>query len=341
MTFGGKERKIGSMENQKLKKLGKYFTKGLQAGVLATALMLGTAGCGNNAGGSTVEEEYHPTPDKDHTQEETKTLKDMTADEIRAQYNISDYSGIAFAPDNIDFARTDDQAKGPQLYNDAKIIMDKMVAELQNDLDNEYENEYIALMKQNLANSRNQNNNTTYVGDDVKNNYEAYANIMYPLRDSLVDDKDFFAFNACYEYLAVDAYKKSLGNYKNSKDFDTDLTKSSIFDSHLSRTDLTYDAMNGDFVRDKMDNLLSTIGETTNVNPALIKKTIELALYNESLHGLHDTAAKVGNIGLGSQRNYNYQALAGKYGCFEIHEFIAYINEVEYHQVQQIDDRTM
>lgn len=328
-----------------MEKLGKYFTKGLQAGVLATALMMGTAGCGNNAGGSTVEEEYHPTPDKDHTQEETKTLKDMTADEIRAQYNISDYSGIAFAPDNIDFARTDDQAKGPQLYNDAKIIMDKMVAELQNDLDNEYENEYIALMKQNLANSRNQNATTTYVGSDVKNNYLAYANIVAPLQNTFLTnnkEQDFNAFTACYEYLAVDAYKKSLGKYKNSKDFDTDLANNNSYKSSLNRASLTFANMNDDFVRDKMDNLLSIIGETVNVDSKLIKKIVELALYNESLHGLHDTAAKVGNIGLGSQRNYNYQALAGKYGCFESHQFIGYIvDAMNQQKTQNLDDRTM
>lgn len=92
---------------KKTKKLGKYFTKGLQAGVLATALMMGTAGCGNNAGGSTVEEEYPNTP----VPPTTPSLADMTADEIRQEYNISDYSGIAFAPDNIDFAKTTDQAK--------------------------------------------------------------------------------------------------------------------------------------------------------------------------------------------------------------------------------------
>ena len=153
--------------------------------------MLGTAGCGNNAGGSTVEEEYKPGDNGGNGNVTTeKELKDMTVAEIRTKYNISDYSGIAFAPDNIDFAKTTDQAKGPELYRDAKIIMDKMVAELQNDLNNEYENEYITLMKQNLANSRNQNQETTYIGHDVKNNYEAYANIMYPLRKSFVADKD-------------------------------------------------------------------------------------------------------------------------------------------------------
>lgn len=173
----------------------------------------------------------------------------------------------------------------------------------------------------------------------------AYANIVAPLRDLLYDNKkeDFFAFDTCYMYLSVDAYKKSLGNYKKSKDFDTDLDNNAYYNSKLDSSSLSQecDPLNTTFVHGKMDNLLKNIGERTNVNPALIKKIIELALYNESLHGLHDTAAKVGNIGIGSQRNYNYQYLAGKYGCFEIGDFVGYIIDAEHRQVQQIDDRTM
>ena len=90
---------------------------------------------------------------------------------------------------------------------------------------------------------------------------------------------------------------------------------------------LSYNELTVDKAKAIMNKSLNNIAGMTNTDSAVLKKVVELALYNESLYGLNDMAAddRVNNQTLRSERRAD--------------AFRIIINSVA--ATQNFDDRTM
>jgi len=284
------------------KKLGKYFTKGLQAGVLATALMLGTAGCGNNAGGSTVEEEYTPTPTPTPTRP-----GECTGDHF--QYKYEELGGVQFVGDNEDWDRTyiDIDETFDNHYDKAMQFMYQKIADLQQDLNKVDTNNPlyklidIALKKDPAKDEEYTEGHITTV---INNNYENLAPVFAHFQKQYLNGNGnpydqvagmkYNRFNACYHLLAKEAFNKSIGTVSRET-FETNQEYNkadSFFDAELADANLYYttQTFTKDIAKEYMEESLQDIAGETATDKKILKKVVELALYNESLYGLHDFA---------------------------------------------------
>ncbi len=284
------------------KKLGKYFTKGLQAGVLATALMLGTAGCGNNAGGSTVEEEYTPTPTPTPTRP-----GECTGDHF--QYEYEELGGVQFVGGNEDWDRTyiDIDETFDNHYDKAMQFMYKKIANLQKDL-NKVDTENNPLYKLiGTALKKDPAQDEQYeptISTVINNNYENLAPIFAHFQKQYLNEQGnsydndakikYNCFQACYHLLAREAFNKSIGNVsRGTFETNTEYTEHDyFFNAELAKAGLncTTQTFTTAMAKENMKVTLDEIANKTNTDSAILQKVVELALYNESLYGLHDFA---------------------------------------------------
>lgn len=194
------------MENNKLKKLGKYFTKGLQAGVLATALVT-AVGCSQPSGGGNDDYEI----DDPIIRPDDPIVK--PGQEYPDFYINEEFGGQKFVGSYVDWGYDEQNFKNIEFtnrYADAQKFINAKVAELNQMIEDQdmvglYKDIDMALKKY------NQNAN---IGDNIYGNYEALAPVFYQMQESLPDDNNnamFYGFNACYFKLAADAYNNSLG----------------------------------------------------------------------------------------------------------------------------------
>lgn len=143
--------------------------------------------------------------------------------------------------------------------------------------------------------------------------------------------EDYHAYVASYYKLAHNAYNNSLGNTKGSFAFqanrDMEDLPENTYVSELAMANLNYNELTVDKAKAIMNKSLNNIAGMTNTDSAILKKVIELALYNESLYGLNDMAAddRVNNQTLRSERSAD--------------AFRIIINSVA--ATQNLDDRTM
>lgn len=194
------------------KKLGKYFTKGLQAGVLATALITGTVGCGNTAsGGNEIDNPYTPIPDdqnKDQEQGGNEQFPDC--------YVTGDYLGQCFIETNADGGNHEYITKRfDSAFADAQKYLNQKVANLQKDLhdkvtpDQIANNEFYKALDTALKNSTN---DQKYIGDNVKNNSENFAQYFALMEKPLKTDVEtYMKYKCSYYQLSHVAYNRSLG----------------------------------------------------------------------------------------------------------------------------------
>lgn len=276
----------------KLKKLGKYFTKGLQAGVLATALIAGNVSCSNSAGGSTVEDPIVTSiPPKDNTESTWPSYYIKDKDQ--------NLTGQRFVEDGAYWL--DKGNKNQEFsthYDDANQYIKDKVEELQKLWQ---EKNTPSTMTDEINTVLNGFNKGSSIAAKIDNNYDALTPVFAAMRKTIKNaNGKFQPFTATYYSLAADAYKLSVSEYKNdtSQDFPAIYEMQNLpgrrFTDELedagglSYADVTANA------KTMMTNHLSTIARNTNTNAAVLKKIIELALYNESLYGLHDYAKQVG-----------------------------------------------
>ena len=187
------------------KKLGKYFTKGLQAGVLATALITGLTGCPSPTGNTAIEDDGHGTGDEGGI---------LTA--FPDYYVTGDYLGQCFIETDADGANHELITKRfDSAFTNAQKYMKQEVAKLQKDLhdkvtpDQIESNDFYKALDIALEKSTN---NQQYIGDNVKNNSENFAQYFAVMEKPLKTDVEtYMKYKCSYYQLSHAAYNRSLG----------------------------------------------------------------------------------------------------------------------------------
>ena len=310
----------------KLKKLGKYFTKGLQAGVLATALIAGNVSCSNSAGGDNSEFNGGYVGDGDQT---SKWPSYYINTEFGGQ-RFTELTAKLYVDNNRD-------ASFDKYYTNAKKFMNAKVDELANLVNNSDIGPFYGQIQTLLQGY----SKADTIKDNIEKNYTALAPIFKAMRNTLVNNEDFNRFNVSYYKLAADAFNQSLGDYSldnSPQEFETNkemVDTDNFFRSECKAANLSYvDATDHKKAIDRMNEYLKTITDKTYVDTAVLKKVVELALYNESLYGLNDQAVKAGvdvyNQGLKSNQR-------------RLNDFNTKIGQATYsiNNTQNHDDRTM
>lgn len=300
------------MENVKLKKLGKYFTKGLQAGVLATAVIAGVA-CKQPTGGNNEKDEpiivgpVNPD-DKENggsgnTQPETGYPAYYIDEEFAGQrFVASDFRGWYFDEQDV----KDQEFK--QRYQEAKKFMDDKTAELGKMVAGQQSNplyKEIDTVLKKFNQERNELPNGTVftggIGYNVVGNYSALApvfarfNQVFIERGEATDDyRDYYRYDASYMKLAHYAYNNSLGTANGSPLLKSNQemanSPESYFAHKLADANFTYDELTVNKAKAVMRESLTAVAAATNTNAAVLRKVVDLALYNESMYGLHYVA---------------------------------------------------
>ena len=262
----------------KLKKLGKYFTKGLQAGVLASALIAGNVSCSQPAGGDTYTPNYPiidggnqggtTTPPVDPTkptEPTTPTTPTKPGDENEQKYpdyyidedfggqqfvNINErwheYYGVSQSERNKNF---DDR------YNMAKEFLGDKVTELQNDLKVNKNSDLYDTINTALQNY----NSKRDIYDNIKNNWTALAPVFAGWEKDFNDNK-FFSYRNDYYQLAIGAYNQSISNIEPK----TFPTNTEFADGELPKP---AEAMSN------MKKTINTISTNTHTTETIIKKS--------------------------------------------------------------------
>nr|QGT51354.1 hypothetical protein Unknown280_0460 [uncultured Spirochaetaceae bacterium] len=101
----------------------------------------------------------------------------------------------------------------------------------------------------------------------------------------------------------------------------------SFFVQQLAYSNYNYDSLTVDEAKKCMNNTINDIANNSGVDSTILKKFVELALYNESLYGLNDLAK---GFDLNVIRAYKRQA----------NTFDSYIRNANT-QNYTLDDRTM
>ena len=264
--------------------------------------MLGTAGCGNNAGGSTVEEEYTPTPTPTPTRP-----GECTGDHF--QYEYEELGGVQFVGGNEDWDRTyiDIDETFDNHYDKAMQFMYKKIANLQKDL-NKVDTENNPLYKLiGTALKKDPAQDEQYeptISTVINNNYENLAPIFAHFQKQYLNEQGnsydndakikYNCFQACYHLLAREAFNKSIGNVsRGTFETNTEYTEHDyFFNAELAKAGLncTTQTFTTAIAKENMKVTLDEIANKTNTDSAILQKVVELALYNESLYGLHDFA---------------------------------------------------
>lgn len=226
----------------------------------------------------------------------------------------------------------DENTEFTKHYNAAQMFMNQKVNELQNELNGK--DTTIPLYKEIDAALKKCTNNQDIAGN-ITNNYTALAPIFAGIENEFVKNDEnvkFYSFNASYHKLAQNAYNQSMGvwhgaNIPTNQEMKDD---NNVFNFELEQANLTYNEMTVDKAKEIMNDSLTDVAQRTDTNTAVLKKAVELALYNESLYGLHDFA-QMNDINIANslpQRSFR---------TFES-TILDVLNNT---QTQSIDDRTM
>ncbi|MBD5440246.1 MAG: hypothetical protein HDR33_04410 [Treponema sp.] len=314
----------------KLKKLGKYFTKGLQAGVLATALIAGNVSCSQPAGGNDTEFTGGNGGNGDQGDKEQETGWRQPA-----YMNVTEeFGGQRFVEEKTNWLN-DKQGytKFTAHCDDANQYIDGKVAELQ---ELWQETNTGSVLSDQINTALNNFNNGTSIDEKINNNYTALAPVLVTIENDLLNDTvDYYRYKTSYQKLAANAYNKSLGHGENSQDSrvltnqEMKNLRENLFVKELVWANLSYNDLTVTKAQEIMNDSLVAIANNTNTDQGLLKKFIELALVNESLYGLADLA-KFDNVVSSKARFREWSIL----------ENIIY-QEHNNTQTQGIDDRTM
>lgn len=306
------------MENVKLKKLGKYFTKGLQAGVLATAVIAGVA-CKQPTGGNNEKDEpiivgpVNPD-DKENggsgnTQPETGYPAYYIDEEFAGQrFVASDFRGWYFDEQDVkdrDFKQRYQEAK--KFMDDKATELGKMVAGQQgNPLYKEIDK---ALKKLNQEKFSNLTGSSACIMSNqiaLAPVFARFNQVFIERGEATNDYRDYYRYDASYMKLAHYAYNNSLGTANGSPllKANQEMTNepNNFFTKRLADANLDYDEFTVNQAKAVMREALAAVAAATGTDAAVLRKIVDLALYNESMYGLHD-GARIGNVTMESGIN--------------------------------------
>lgn len=139
------------------------------------------------------------------------------------------------------------------------------------------------------------------IGYNVVGNYSALApvfarfNQVFIERGEATDDyRDYYRYDASYMKLAHYAYNNSLGTANGSPLLKSNQemanSPESYFAHKLADANFTYDELTVNKAKAVMRESLTAVAAATNTNAAVLRKVVDLALYNESMYGLHYVA---------------------------------------------------
>lgn len=178
--------------------------------------------------------------------------------------------------------------------DDADKYIDGKVAELQKLW--QETNTGSALSDQ-INTALNNFNNGTSIDEKITNNYTALAPVFATIEDNLSNDMvNYYRYTASYDKLAANAYNKSLGHWENSPDNRVLTNKEmknlpeNFFVYELGKANLSYNELTVKKAQEIMNDSLMEVADKTTTDTAVLKKVVELAMYNESLYGLADLA---------------------------------------------------
>lgn len=212
-------------------------------------------------------------------------------------------------------------------YNNAMAFMKNEVNELS---DKQYGN-----LSAEINTALTDYNKGTNISETIDKNFTALAPVMSEMENTLLakSENDFNRYRVSYYKLAHNAYQNSLGTLSENPTFRVNQQMSNandnFFAGELSDANLSYSEVTIQEAKNIMNTSLNKISANTNASTAVLKKIIELALYNESLYGLNDYAKA-------EQVNNNFLSQ------HSINDIGNYINIYENNKARNIDDgRTM
>lgn len=192
--------------------------------------------------------------------------------------------------------------------DDANQYIDGKVAELQ---ELWQETNTGSVLSDQINTALNNFNNGTSIDEKITNNYTALAPVFATIEDNLSNDTvNYYRYTASYDKLAANAYNKSLGHGENSQDSRV-LTNQEMknlpenfFVYELGKANLSYNELTVKKAQEIMNDSLMKVANKTTTDTALLKKVVELAMYNESLYGLADLASFDNVVSRGRLRTF-------------------------------------
>lgn len=251
-----------------------------------------------------------------------------------AYMNITEeFGGQRFVESDADWTSyaIDQDEEFKTHHTSAKTFMNKQVDALEQDLKSES-----SILGTKIKAALDNFNSNSNIADNIDGNNKAIAKVFAEFEKNLSTTTSINRYRATYHLLAANAYNKSMGDWGVIKDYPTNKeitgADNSFFKSELKNAgNLNYDDLTADNnkkAKEIMKEALTLISDNTGINSAVLKKVVELALYNESLYGLHDFA-KINDVNINN-------ALPNR----SLETLYDYITD-EKTNIQSIDDRTM
>lgn len=248
-------------------------------------------------------------------------------------YIDEDFGGQKF----VEYGRADHYSNDEftTCYNNAKKFMADKVEDLQNDIKGQT-NSYYKMIDTALQRYNKQQT----IGNNIDTNYDAFGSLFNALTsEDILGDDEYNDYRLSYYKLAYNAYQNSLSNAVENNDSqaskDMKNTNNSFFVKELANSNYNYTTFTLTKAKEVMNDTLAIISQKTKVNSTVLKKVVELVLYNESLYGLNDFAVGQGISTLHHKHNGIDEFFT--YGATNV---MNYSNN--FNNVQNIDDgRTM
>lgn len=311
---------------------------------LATALIAGNASCkqpSDNSGYEIDDDTQNPQGGQQQggnqqvgNQQGGETPTYRTGECQGETLDQGEFGGAQFIGKGEDWTYTyvNENQEFDKHYTNAQYFMNQKVNELQKVLNNK--DTTIPLYKI-IDAALKKCTTTPNIANDIANNYLALAPVFADIDNEFVksnNDVGFNCFYASYHKLAHDAYNKSMGVWrgtKNPTNDEMDNSPENFFVDELTYAELSYDELTVNKAKEVMNDALTEVAQRTNTDTAVLKKVIELALDNESLYGLHDFA-KINDINITN-------ALSNR----SLRAFQSRIEDAYQINTQSMDDRTM
>lgn len=179
-------------------------------------------------------------------------------------------------------------------YENAQKFMAKKVTELSQEIAGQTN---IPLYKE-IDTALNKFNSGDNISDNITNNYTALAPVFADIENNQLlnsyDDKEWNDYKCSYYKLAHYAYNQSLCNskYETSLRYpaNNEMTNDGYFGDMLSYANYDYDTLTVPEAKRCIKKALNEVANNNGVDSTVLKKFMELALYNESLYGVNDLA---------------------------------------------------
>lgn len=248
-------------------------------------VVLGCSGSGDSGGGSDIENDGGNGGNQQNGWQQPAYMN--VTEEFGGQRFVEEKTNWLY--DNQGYAKFTAHCDDAERY-----IADKVV-ELQKLW--EEKNTGSALSSQ-INTALNNFNNGTSIDEKIINNYTAMAPVLVTMENNLLSDApvNYHRYKSSYYKLAANAYNKSLGHCENSPDNRVLTNKEmknmpeNFFVDVLNFANLTYNELTVKKAQEIMNDSLMEVANKTNTDTAVLKKVVELAMYNESLYGLTDLA---------------------------------------------------